>query len=72
MAHECGEDVWKSQRGFTTGKSCLSNLIAICDKVAGLMNKGRAQDNTCLDFKKALIMSHNLIVYMLGRYDPDG
>lgn len=72
MAHECGVDVWKSQHGFTTGKSCLSHLIAICDKVAGLMNKGRAQDSTCLDFKKALVLFHNLIVYLLGHYDPDG
>lgn len=30
----------KNQHGFIKGKSCLTELIALCGEVAGLVNKG--------------------------------
>ncbi|KAJ7406262.1 hypothetical protein BTVI_65933 [Pitangus sulphuratus] len=52
-----------SQNGFTEGKSCLTNLTAFYDGMAGWVNEGRAVDVVCLNFSKAFdTVSHNILV----------
>lgn len=46
-----------SQYEFTRGKSCLTNLIAVCDGMAGWIDKRRAVAVVYLDFSKAFTLS---------------
>ena len=43
----------ENQRGFTKGKSCLTNLVASCHGVTASVHKGRATDDICLHVAKS-------------------
>ena len=49
-----------SQHGFMNGRSWLTNPISFCDKVANLVDEGKAVDVVYLDFSKAFdTVSHS-------------
>ncbi|CAM4596999.1 unnamed protein product [Lepidochelys kempii] len=61
-----------SQHGFTKGKSCLTNLIALYDEITGSVDEGKAVDVLFLDFSKVFDMvSHSILASNLKRYGLD-
>ncbi|GAB0205952.1 mitochondrial enolase superfamily member 1 [Grus japonensis] len=61
-----------SQHGFMKGRSCLTNLISFYDKVACLVDEGKAADVVYLDFSKAFdTISHNILLEKLAAHSLD-
>ena len=66
------EVIGNSQHAFTKGESCLTDLIAFCNKTTGFVDGARAVDIIYLDFCKAFDTVYHDLVSKLGHYGLDG
>ncbi|PKU41030.1 hypothetical protein llap_8677 [Limosa lapponica baueri] len=57
------KSIRSSQRRFTKGKSCLTNLIAFYNGMTGWTDEGRVVDIVYLNFSKAFnTVSHSILI----------
>jgi len=55
-----------SHHGFTKGKTCLNNLIALYDEITSLVDEGKAVDVVYLDYNKGFnTVSQNILIEKL-------
>ncbi|PKU49532.1 rna-directed dna polymerase from mobile element jockey-like [Limosa lapponica baueri] len=63
--HVEGKVIRSSQHGFTKGKSCLTNLIALYDVMTGWVDEGKAVDVVYLSCSKAFnTVIHNILIVL--------
>ena len=65
--------VSKTQHGFLSGKSCLSNLLHCFDKIDDILGNGDDVDILYLDFQKAFdTVPHHRLLHKLKMYGISG
>ena len=62
-----------SQHGYLKGRFCFTNLISFYDQVTRLVDKGKAVDIICLDFRKVFdTVPHSILLEKLAAHGLDG